>query len=423
MSETPRATDQSQPVETLPVPGPVTERERITSIDVLRGFVVLGILVMNIRSFSMVTAAYMNPHVYGTIEGADYYVWLVTDVVCSGKFMTIFSMLFGAGIVLMADRRNAAGLPSAGLHYRRTGVLLLIGLMHAHLLWFGDVLVTYAMVGFVVYLLRTLRPSMQISLGLVLYVIPCIVAMLLTWSMAYWPEEGILEVVNEWSPSAKLMAEETAIYRGGWVGQLPHRVTLSFLVETVGFVFGMFWMIAGNMLIGIALFKLGVFSAARSARFYVFWIMVAIGLGFPAILYGIQEMARAGWAAKYCLLLGGQYNHLAMIPVALGWVGVIMLICKSRHFTAIKSRLAAVGRMALTNYLMQTVICTLVFYGHGLGWFGHLTRVEQLGVVAAVWVVQLVVSPIWLRYCRFGPAEWAWRTMTYWRRQPLLRSA
>ena len=121
------------------------------------------------------------------------------------------------------------------------------------------------------------------------------------------------------------------------------------------------------------------------------------------------------------MFAGGQYVVLGMIPTALGWVGAVMLIVKHRWLRGVTSRLATVGRMALTNYLAQTVICTTLFYGHGFGLFGALDRVQQLAVVGGVWALQLYVSPIWMRHFRFGPAEWVWRTLTYWKVQPMLR--
>jgi uncharacterized protein len=162
-----------------PPPGAVPETERIVAIDVLRGFALLGILVMNVQIFAMIDAAYENPTAYGNLEGANYAVWLLSHILADQKFMTIFSMLFGAGIVLMAGRQETAGHWPAAVHYRRMGVLALFGLAHAYLLWFGDILFSYAICGMIVYPLRKLRPRTQIALGLVLIAVPSLLLALM----------------------------------------------------------------------------------------------------------------------------------------------------------------------------------------------------------------------------------------------------
>ena len=175
------------------------------------------------------------------------------------------------------------------------------------------------------------------------------------------------------------------------------------------------------MLWGMAMFKLGVFSAQRSRMFYWGWIVAAILIGLPLIWCGIEAAFAAGWSARYVHYFGQIFNYWASILVAMGWVGVVMLLCKGGRLKFITRPLAAVGRMALTNYIMHTVICTTIFYGHGFGLYGYAERWQQFLVVLGVWVFQLVASPIWLHYFRFGPLEWLWRSLSYWRLQPMLR--
>ena len=175
------------------------------------------------------------------------------------------------------------------------------------------------------------------------------------------------------------------------------------------------------MLIGMALFKHGVFSAQRPSRFYAVLIAVAVAVGLPLQAYGISLDVAHGWPV-WSFFVGAQFNYWPSIAVSLGHVGVVMLACRRAALHCLIRPLAAVGRTALTNYLLQTILCTTIFYGHGLGWFGSVDRVGQLGVVAAVWAVQLIASPLWLRRFRFGPAEWAWRWLTYGVRPPLRRT-
>jgi uncharacterized protein len=173
------------------------------------------------------------------------------------------------------------------------------------------------------------------------------------------------------------------------------------------------------MLLGMALFKTGVLSAARSGRFYAGMVAIGYGAGLPLVIAGVVRNFAAGWAYEYSMFFGSQYNYWGSVLVALGHVGLVMLFCRSGLLSGLKRVLAAYGRMALTNYLVQTVICTTLFYGHGLGLFGYVERWQQILLVVAIWVVQLVYSPLWLQRYRFGPAEWAWRSLTYGRRQPM----
>ena len=390
-------------------------------MDVLRGLAVLGILVMNIQAFSMVGAVYMNPTALGDPTRTDYWIWLLGHVFTDRKFMAIFSMLFGAGIVLMTSRREAAGGSAAGVHYRRMGLLLLIGLLHGYLLWYGDVLYSYAMCGFVVYLFRRWRPVPLLILGLGVTSIASGCSLLSGWSMQFWPPEQIEGLVEFWSPNAEFIAKETASYRGGWVEQFEHRLPTTIFFQTFLFLIEFLWRAGGVMLIGMGLFKLEVFSAKRSSRFYASLIALAVLVGVPIILYGVYRNEAADWDIRYSFFFGGQFNYWGSLLVSLGWIGLVMLVCKHGLLGRLTRTLGAVGRLALTNYLLQTLICTTIFYGHGLGLYGKLPRLGQISVVASIWVVLLLVSPLWLRYFRFGPAEWLWRSLTYWKSQPMRR--
>jgi uncharacterized protein len=402
--------------------GPVTQAERIVSIDVLRGVAVLGILVMNIQSFSMIGTAYINPTVYGDLTGVNYVVWLASHALADRKFMTIFSMLFGAGIVLMTSRCEARGVRAAGIHYSRMGWLLLIGLSHAYLLWYGDILNAYALCGLIVYLFRRLRPGTLILLGLVSIAFASGLSVLFHFSVPYWSAEALESTAVWWTPSQEVIAEEIGTYRGGWVDQMSHRAVTAVFFQTVIFLVEVGWRAGGLMLVGMGLFKLGVFSAKRSSTAYATMVIVGFIVGLSLSLLGVRHNFAAQWRFEECFYLGTQFNYWGSLFVASGWVGLVMLICKHGLVPAATRTLACVGQMAFTNYLLQTVICTTIFYGHGLGLFGTVERVGQILIVLAVWVVLLVLSPLWLRFFRFGPAEWLWRSVTYMKRQPMWRA-
>lgn len=406
---------------TVALPGPVGRAERIVSLDVLRGFALLGILVVNVVSFSMISATYLNPTAQGELSGANYWVWLLTHVLVDTKFMSIFSMLFGAGIVLMAERAEAAGRSGMGLHFRRMFWLMLFGLLHAHLLWYGDILFLYGVCGFVVYWFRRRRPAFLLIAAFAFLGVGTGISLLSGWSMPYWPDEQLAEITMDWEPSPAVIEAELAAYRGDWLQQMAHRVPAAIEFETLILLVWGFWRAGGMMLLGMALFKMGVFSDQRSRRSYLLWGAAAFLIGVPAILYGVRQNVAANWEARYSFFFGPLYNYWASILVSLGYVGLVMLVCRSGTAKAVQRVLAAVGQTALSNYLFQTIICTTVFYGHGLGWFGTVERVGQLGIVIAVWTLQLVVSPIWIRHFRFGPFEWLWRTLSYLRLQPMRR--
>ena len=400
---------------------PVPQTERIDSIDVLRGFALLGILVMNIQAFAMPQTAYINPTAYGDLTGANRYVWIAGRMFADQKFMTIFSMLFGAGIVLMTARAEARG-DGRRVHYRRMRWLLVIGLLHGYLLWWGDILFHYAVCGMLVYPLRRQSPGRLIAIGLALLVAASAFWGLVGLSFPYWPEEVRTEIEEEaWRPTPEKIDTELATYRGGWLDQLPHRSATALGMQTFLLIIWIVWRAGGLMLIGMALFKKEVFSARRSSGFYAALIAVAAVVGLPLQAYGISLSFADAWSFG-SLFVDTQLVYWASIAVGLGYVGAVMLACRTAALRRVTRPFAAVGQTALTNYLLQTVICTTIFYGHGFGWFGAVDRVGQVGVMAGVWTVQLIAPPLWLRRFRFGPVEWLWRSLTYRARQPMRRN-
>lgn len=401
---------------------PVSAGERLVTLDALRGFALLGILTMNIQFFAMPVAAYENPTAYGDFTGVNYAVWYVGAVLADTKFMAIFSMLFGGGIVLMTGRAEAAGRPAARLHYRRMAVLLAFGLAHAYLLWAGDILYTYALCGCVLYPLRKVSPRALLLLGLLVLGIGTLIALGLYQNAQQLSSEEWRQYYGDFQPSAEEVQKELEAYRGGWRSEFRARAAAAIVIETLFFAFFLFWRATGVMLLGMGLFKLGVFSGLFSRRSYGLLFVSGMALGVPVVAVGWHEVMAQGWDPPYTLHLGSLFNYWGSLPIALGWVGLIVALCKTPAFAPLTRRLAAAGQMAFTNYLLHSVICTTIFYGHGLGLFGKVERIGQLSLAIAIWLLQLLLSPVWLNYFRFGPAEWLWRTLTYWQWQPLVRS-
>ncbi len=390
---------------------PTPPSERIISLDVLRGIAVLGILLINVRVFSMPERTLLNPTIYGDFTGVNYYAWLVGHVFAEGKFITLFSALFGAGIVLFIESKERKGQPALPLHYRRTAWLIAIGMAHAYLLWYGDILVAYGFCALVLVFCRDWTPSAQATLGLLFLLVPSSLEVLAGFA------GGAEAIAGQWSPADAVIAAEVSAYQAGWVDQLEHRVSAAFERQTTGFIGGSFWQVGGVILLGMALYNWGVLTGERSAQLYRGLIAGGV-VGVGVVLAGVWYIEANDWSAD-AALFWRQFNYWGALLVAGGYIGVITLYTRWRPDGPITRAFAAVGRTAFTNYLLQTVIATSVFYGHGLGLFGTVSRVEALGFVVAVWAGQLLVSVLWLRAFRFGPVEWIWRTLTYGERQPM----
>ncbi len=389
----------------------------------LRGVALLGILVMNIRAFASVFASYSNPTIHVDWTGVHRWVWLAGHILADMKMMTLFSMLFGAGLVLMTSRNEAKTGRSAGVHYRRMAWLLLIGVLHAHLLWNGDILVMYAECGFIVYLVRNWGAKLQIIVGGLMILLGSALMIGIGSRLDFMPAEALKGMADMWQPGADVVQREIDAYQGNWLEQAALRTPNAIGFQTFGFLTFGLWRAGGAMLVGMGLYKLGVFSAARSTGLYLGLLVVGVVVGVPLILVGYQRNVEVGFAMEEAMFFNSQFNYFASLFMALAWVGLVMLIVKAGALKLLTGALAAVGQMALTNYLMQTIICTTIFYGHGFGLFGRFNYLEQFYVVLGVWGVELIWSPLWLKHFRFGPFEWLWRSLTYWRLQPMKRAA
>lgn len=397
---------------------PTGPSERIVALDSLRGFALLGILVINITLFSMPFAASSNPTVFGDFTGVNYAVWLGSYVFFDLKFMTLFTLMFGAGIVLFTTSKERRGAPALTLHYRRMAILLLIGFAHAYLLWYGDILVAYGLCALVVVLARHWRPIHQVIVGTILIAIP----FLLYLSLAFAPEIPDT-LVSLWEPSAETIQSEIEAYRGDWSDQMNHRVPMSLVVHTEDFLSWRFWRLSGLMLLGMALFKWGVLSNERSERFYRQLLIGGGTVGLTLILVGVWYKTQHDWGIRQSFLIGQQFNYWGSIPLAFAYLAGMMLWCRHRVEGVLTRVFAAVGRTAFSNYLLQTLLATSIFYGHGHGLFARMSRAEAVLVVGLIWAVQISLSVIWLQRFRFGPVEWIWRALTYRERPPLRRSS
>ncbi len=432
-----------QPPEKKPIlDTPVAIEGRIDSVDVLRGFALLGILVINIGMFALPQMAMKNPLLAGGGTGADLAVWTISYVVFFQKFMAIFSMLFGAGLILMYQRSEAAGRDLVKTYYRRLGWLLAIGLVHAYFIWWGDILYHYAISGLILYLFRRQSAKRLITFGVIIFFVGSLFFLGLGIFFDYCrstiaeaeaaqaagetltsTQESVTEIWEqielEVRPSPEKVNEEIEAYRGGYWDVVVHSIPQILGLQTFVFVLFIVWRVVGLMMIGMGLMKLGVFAAQRTRKFYFSWMIAGFGIGLPIVGYNTYKLISSDFDFIHIFGLNALWQHFGILLVTAGHIGMVMLICQSGFLNGIKSRLAAVGRMALSNYLMHSIILAPVFYGYGLGLFGRVNYLGLMGFVAGMWILQLYLSPIWLRHFRFGPAEWLWRSLTYKKKQPM----
>jgi uncharacterized protein len=421
-------------------PAPVEHAERITALDSLRGFALLGILLMNIVPFGMYGGAYTNPTVTGGSTGPNLVVWAILHVLAEGKMRCLFSLVFGAGVILLTSRLEKRG-EAADIYYRRTLWLLGFGIAHAYLLWAGDILYPYAMCALILYPFRKMSARGLLTIGSVFLVLTSLAYVGMSFGQRSMLERGRAALAAEqkgqrltpeqqehkqqyenWRRFNRPTAEELRKDVEGWRGN-PLQV-IGMRTRVVGFFHGkpyyspFNWDIWSMMFIGMGLMKLGVLGAAKSTRTYALMALVGYGIGIPLNSYSGWVIMRSNFDAVTQSLMGSTYD-VGRLSIALGHLGVIMLLCQKARLRWLTTRLGAIGQMAFSNYILQSVICTFFFTGYGLAMYGRLERYQLYYVVAGIWVLQLIASPIWLRHFRFGPLEWAWRSLTYWKRQPM----
>lgn len=401
------------------VPAPLKITERIDTLDLLRGVAVLGILIMNIQSFSMPESAYFNPTSYGDLTGINMTVWMASHLLVDLKFMAIFSMLFGAGIVLLCQRLEQSGIDPARIYYRRILLLFGFGILHAYLFWSGDILVWYSESALIAFFFRRVRLGWLIFWALLLLVVGTGINVVSQLSMPYWPEDVLRDSEAWWNPSKEFVNNILETYRSGWSIQLVDRSISSLFAHTAIYAAYGFWRILGMMLAGMVLMKWGILSGDLSRKFYVSIILSGFAVGFPVIIYGSWQNFSHHWSMYYSLCVGSLFNYWGSLPIALAYISLVVLWSKSQLWNRLQNILKSVGRMAFSGYIIQTLICTTLFYGHGFGLYGKIPRWGQLLVVMGVWIVVVAFAEFWMKRFRYGPIEWLWRSLTYGTRQPM----
>jgi uncharacterized protein len=407
-----------------------TSSDRILTLDVIRGIAVMGIFSVNIVGMAMIQSAYFYPPDFGFDAGYDKAMWTLNSIFVDGRFRSLFSILFGASMIVVIERAVAAGKKGWQVHYPRMIVLLLFGLAHYYLLWWGDILANYAMVGMVAYFLWRLSAKW-------LFVVAVAVLLFLNGMMAYEfiPQLQMVERVQAGGGTAQeqakvqdMLGEEDAAEKSERLAEdkanhasipahikastrdgaqwRPFQGVIGYGPETLGL-----------MLLGMALFKSGFLTGAWSRRRYVQVAVACLGVDLAVHAYG----AWASIEADFAPIVYYPWTQVYASPLhpigAVGYAAVIILLLNQR--SAIADHVAAVGRTAFSNYLGPTLIGTLIFFGTFGGLYGELSRGEAWLIVPPVWAFMLIWSKWWLDRYRYGPFEWAWRSLSRWERQPM----
>ena len=422
---------------------PLQQSERLISLDIIRGIALFGILLMNITGFGL-PSAYSDPTNYGGAQGADLLAWWIIAMFFEGTQRGLFSLLFGAGVILLTSRIEARGGESADIFFRRNLWLVVFGVVHGFvLLWTGEILFYYGVTALFVYAFRNARPRTLVAIALAGLLFNAAwnlgdaragLANHVQWQQAEAAKAGGAKLsrdqakaVEAWEETMKEMKPDAATIqatidakRGSYLDVMLFQAP-KLVHNQSWWLYRGFFDIFSMMLIGMAAFRLGLLQLGHARRPYYWMIALGYGIGLPVNYAEASHLLANDFSVLSRLQVEVSYD-LGRLAMTGGHLGLLMLFCNSGLLGWLKRRLAAVGQMALTSYLSHSIICALVFCGFGLGLFGQLARHELYYVVVSIWIFQLIVSPIWLAHFRFGPVDWLWRSLTYGEHQPMRRA-
>ena len=410
-----------------------TSSDRIFSLDLIRGIAVMGIFSVNVVGMAMIERAYFYPPDYGFDGLGDRVMWTLNSIFVDGRFRSLFSILFGASMTLVIERAVAAGRAGWKVHYPRMIVLLLFGVVHYYLLWWGDILVNYAVVGMVAFVFWRLREKWLLLIALGLLAFQQVPGFIETFEQMAKLEAGR---ARDATPEERAKAQE--ILSGGQSEAEKQRGIARDKAKHASVAAHLRGQLTGNavwrpwqgllgygpetlmlMLIGMAAYKSGFLTGAWSRRRYAIVAATCLGVDLLVHAIGATLSLRADFAPEVYFPWTFTFPSPLHPVGALGYAALFILLFANRG--ALAERFAAVGRAAFTNYLGATVIGTLLFSGTFLGWYGELSRGEAWLIVPFVWVLMLLWSKWWLDRFRYGPFEWAWRCLARWKREPMRR--
>lgn len=381
---------------------------RIDSLDLIRGVAILGILIMNITSFSQIGMAYLNPKLGAGIEGINGWIHSFAFLFADMRFMSMFSILFGAGMILFVQNIEQKELKPAKYHYKRMFLLLGFGLIHAHLIWLGDILVPYAICGCLVFLIRNWSSKALVTVASILFMIPVLMNLLIYCTLS--PRELGEIYGGIWNAES---SNEIKAYQSSYFGQMEARSQGAYFLETSQFLSEGLWRYSAMMITGILLFRLEWFKAIKGGAYYLRFGLVFLITGLVISASGLYLSYERLWDGAWSMTVGHQFTYIASFSMALSYISILVFWSTVGRGRCVQNLLKKVGRMAFTNYIFSSVVCTFIFYGHGLGYFAQFDRVQQWGVVLFVWLLILLLSDWVMKRYKQGPLEFIWRKLTY----------
>ncbi|MFN3452156.1 MAG: DUF418 domain-containing protein [Sphingorhabdus sp.] len=403
---------------------------RYITLDAMRGFAVMGILAMNIIGFAMPEWAYITPAAYGGETVADRMAWLFSFVFIDGKMRGLFSLLFGASLILITDRASLNGESAAQVHYRRMAWLAVFGLAHYFFIWFGDILFLYAMVGMIAFLFRDWAAARLVKWALIIFSLG-----LALWGLQFGGLQILQYMATQPGASADLVRQYNDVKSGPEFSfDIPAQVDLhrgpyvqivaDKLKDWTSPFFSVFMSVAETlplMMIGMAMnksgFMLGTWAPADYRRWA--WRLVPGGLLATGLL--ALWMMVSQYDAITALAIFFFWGAIPRLMLTVGYAAVLILVIARFDGSALLSRVAAAGRAAFSNYLGTSIIMTTIFYGYGFGLFGEVSRLGLWAYVLTMWAVMLSWSQPWLKHYRYGPLEWLWRSLARGEMQPTRR--
>jgi len=404
-----------------------TLADRHITLDALRGFAVMGILAMNIIAFSMPEWAYVTPAAYAGETLADKITWFLGVIFVDGKMRGLFSLLFGASMMLIIDRADAKGERAGRVHYTRMFWLAIFGLSHYFFLWFGDILFLYAAIGSVAFLFHKWAPERLIKWALIIFIVG-----LLFWAMQFVGLQVLQffatqpgadpalvkqyqEVIN--SPDfAFNTSEELALHRGSYSAIVAAK--LAEWHEPFAFILQGFYETLPLMMLGMALQKNGFLLGNWDAAAYRYWInrLLLPGLLLSALI--AAWVMASGFDVITALAAFMTWTAIPRMMLTIAYAALLILGIRKLAGSALLERVTAAGRAAFTNYLGTSIVMTTIFYGYGLGLYGHVSRLGLWVFVLGAWAVMLLWSKPWLERFHYGPFEWLWRSLARGSLQP-----
>jgi uncharacterized protein len=407
---------------------PVQQTERVQIVDILRGFALFGILFVNMTIF----ARPMQVLLFPADPAMPWYdraaEWLI-HFLGEGKFYALFSMLFGLGLTLLMERIEARGGKFVPLYLRRLLVLLLIGIVHAFLIWIGDILILYALLGFLLILFRKAKPRTLLIWAVILIAIPLLFTAAVTGllelgrSVPEGAEQINLSFAEARASFAADLERANRVYVEGNFLEITEQRIYDYTSMGISAFFVMGFNVLGMFLLGVYFGKREIFKHLEDNRELfrklLFWGLL-LGLAGNA-LYATLIMSADRIEMTPSLLLATLGQGIGAPLLMLAYVSAFCLLALSPAWAGRIKILAPVGQMALTNYLTQSLVCTMIFYGYGLGLFGKVGMAAGIGLSILIYLLQIPISHWWMKRFKYGPAEWLWRSLTYGKRQEIKR--